>query len=166
MLDRMWFAVPAVVATVGLVGKLVLRHRQGQLATRALADPPGIRTVARFVLVHGTTDDLMLAVAAEVARGFDHALELTGDAIRARPHPLAATTDVVRLASKGPHLTLELTRAWTGTELGDAAHAVLHRVHAALTDHPGVRELAWFARQDRGFRDAYAMPVLVQGIVP
>src|SRR5678816_1935206 len=37
-LGTMWFAVPAVVATVGLVGKLVLRHRQGQLATRALAD--------------------------------------------------------------------------------------------------------------------------------
>jgi hypothetical protein len=164
----MWFAVPAVVATVGLVGKLVLRHRQGQLATRALADPPGIRTVARFRLADGSTEDILLAVAAEVARGFDHALEVTDDAIRARPHPLAATTDVIRLVPQRDALaTLELTRAWTGTALDDAAHAVLHRMHAALADHPAVRELAWFARQDRRFADAYRMPVLVQGaIVP
>jgi len=164
----MWFAVPAVVATVGLVGKLVLRHRQGQLATRALADPPGIRTVARFRLADGSTEDILLAVAAEVARGFDHALEVTDDAIRARPHPLAATTDVIRLAHQRDALaTLELTRAWTGTVLDDAAHVVLHRMHAALADHPAVRELAWFARQDRAFADAYHMPVLVQGaIVP
>jgi len=164
----MWFAVPAVVATVGLVGKLVLRHRQGQLATRALADPPGIRTVARFRVEDGSTaDDILLAVAAEVARGFDHALEVTNDAIRARPHPLAATTDVIRLVRRDPLATLELTRAWTGTELDDAAHVVLHRMHAALADHPAVRELAWFARQDRAFADAYLMPVLVQGaIVP
>src|SRR5262245_11106162 len=121
----MWFAVPVVVATVGLVGKLVLRYRQGQLATRALADPPGIRTVARFVLAEDASpspslDDVLLAVAAEVARGFDHALEITGDAIRARPHPLAATTDIIRLVRREPAAaTLELTRAWTGTALGD-----------------------------------------------
>jgi hypothetical protein len=163
----MWFAVPAVVATVGLVGKLVLRHRQGQQATRALADPPGIRTVARFRIEDASTDDVLLAVAAEVARGFDHALEVTEDAIRARPHPLAATTDVIRLVHRSELATLELTRAWTGTELDDAAHVVLHRMHAALVDHRAVRELLWFARQDRGFSNAYRMPVLVQGaIVP
>jgi len=164
----MWFAVPVAVATVGLVGKLVLRYRQGQLATRALADPPGIRTVARFVLAEDTAlDDVLLAVAAEVARGFDHAVEVTVDAIRARPHPLAAKTDVIRSTRTGMHITLALTRAWTGTELGDSAHLLLHRMHAALADHPGVRELSWFARQDRAFADAYQMPVLVaNAIVP
>ena len=160
-----WFAVPAALAFGGLVGKLVARHLRGQAATRALEDPPGVRTVARFELAPGgELDELLLAVAAELARGFDRPVEVTGDAVRARAHPLAADTDIVRLGRRaaGGCYTLELTRAWTGAELDDLAHAQLQRIHAALVAHPHVRALTWHSRQDRELQDGFAMPVFVQ----
>src|SRR5262245_11126253 len=96
-----WFAVPAAVAIGGLVGKLVTRYLRGEAAARALKDPPGVRTIARFGLVPGgapggapdrapdrAIDDVLLAVAAELARGVDGRIAVTGDAVRARPHPL------------------------------------------------------------------------------
>jgi hypothetical protein len=166
-----WFVVPAAVAIGGLVGKLVARRVRGQDAVRAIEDPPGVRTIARFELApEATADSVLLAVAAELARDLDPPIEVIDDAVRARPHPLAQKTDVVRLARRDPAsgaYTLELTRAWTGAALGDDAFAVLRRVHDALEAHPGVGKLAWHARQDRAFADGYAMPVLVQhAIVP
>ena len=164
-----WFVVPAAVAIGGFVGKLVARHLRGQAAVRAIEDPPGVRTIARFELAPGVTpESVLLAVAAELARELDPPIDVIEDAVRARAHPLADTTDVVRISRRDPATgacTLELTRAWTGAELDEAAHAVLRRIHDALDAHPGVSKLAWHARQDRAFADGYAMPVLVQHAV-
>ena len=86
--------------------------------------------------------------------------------MRGRAHPLAPETDIVRLARRAAadddRYTLELTRAWTGAELDEPALAQLQRIHAALDAHPHVGALAWHARQDKAFADAFAMPVFVQ----
>jgi hypothetical protein len=164
-----WFVVPAAVAIGGFVGKLVARHLRGQAAARALEDPPGVRTIARFELApDATTEGVLLAVAAELTRELDPPVDVIEDAVRARAHPLADTADVVRISRRDPSTgacTLELTRAWTGAELDEGAHVALRRIHDALESHPGVRKLAWHARQDRAFADGYAMPVLVQHAV-
>lgn len=159
-----WFAAAAAAgAALALAGKLVSRHARGLIGRRAVEDPPGMRTVVRFV-IHapverlGTDprapDQVLLAVAAELARDFDDPLELTADAVRTRPRPNAGPVDLVRLARRRvapPTYTLELTRAWTGIHLDDDARRLLVRIHEALSTSPIVREVAWFARQDRAF---------------
>lgn len=160
----MWFAVPVAVATAGLVGKLVSRHLRGQLAARALEDPPGVRTIAHFELAPGAMPgDVLLAVAGELVGDLEHRVEVTEDAVRARRHPLAARIDVVRLSRRDPRTdaayTLELTRAWTGAELDEAALALLLRIHDALVSHASIRELAWHARQDRQFDERHVFPM-------
>jgi hypothetical protein len=160
-----WFAVPVAIATIGFVGKLVSRHIRGQLASQALEDPPGVRTIAHFELDERTTPaDVLLAVAAELARDQDQRVEVTADAVRSRPHPLAGRVDAVRLArrdggARARAYTLELTRAWTGAMLDDDALALLLRVHDALVSLPGIQALAWHARQDRSFTEQHVFPI-------
>ena len=158
-----WFAVPVAIATIGLVGKLVSRHVLGRFGAQALEDPPGVRTIARFELAEAATPgDVLLAVAAELAREQDGRVEVTADAVRGRPHPLAGRVDAVRIARQGAGgraYALELTRAWTGAMLDDDALALLLRIHEALASLPGVRGLAWHARQDRGFAAPHVFPL-------
>lgn len=148
-----WFALPAVVATVGLVGKLISRHLHGQAAARAAEDPPGVRTIARFELAaDGALDGVLLSVAAELARTLP-AIEVTHDAVRARG------VEVVRVYRSAPGFSLELTRAWTGAAIDAAALDLLLAIHEVLRAHPAVLGLGWHARQDRA-RDAGArLPV-------
>ena len=157
-----WFAVPVAIATIGLVGKLVSRHLHGQLAAHAIEDPPGVRTIAHFELSDGAkTADVLLAVAAELTHDFDDRVEVTVDAIRAKPHPLAGRADVVRISRRDPRgdaYTLELTRAWTGPVIDEEAMALLLRIHDALVSHASIRELTWHARQDRRFDDKHVFP--------
>jgi hypothetical protein len=158
-----WFAVPVAIATIGLVGKLVSRHVRGRLASQALEDPPGVRTIACFELDERTrAADVLLAVAAELSRDQDQRVEVTADAVRAKPHPLAGRVDAVRISRREPRArayTLELTRAWTGALLDDDALALLLRVHDTLVSLPGLRALAWHARQDRSFSERHVFPL-------
>lgn len=171
-----WFAVPVVIATAGLVGKLVSRHLRGRVGAQAIEDPPGVRTVARFELDERTRPaDVLLAVAAELARdpAYGHAsrrrtegaasdfIEITGDAVRARAHPLGPRIEAVRLVRREPGgaYALELTRAWTGALLEAPTFVLLMRLHEALAAVPGVRRLAWHARQDRDFAEQHVFPL-------
>jgi hypothetical protein len=158
-----WFAVPVAIATAGLIGKLVARHVRGQLGAQALEDPPGVRTIASFELDGRTAAaDVLLAVAAELSRDQEQRVEVTADAVRARPHPLAGRVDAVRISRReggARAYTVELTRAWTGAMLDDDALALLLRVHEALVSLPGLRALAWHARQDRSFTERHVFPI-------
>jgi hypothetical protein len=150
--------------------KLVARYWAGQHAHMAAADPPGLRTVARFTLRddrpdggpdRGPIDDLLLVIAAELARDLVGPLEVTRDAIRACPEPGTDAVDVVRFGLRGRHApaahTLELTRAWTGVYLGAQTRRVLGRIDDALRA-AGATELLWFARHDRAFAEAFQTP--------
>lgn len=147
-----WF-LPALTATATLAfaRKLVARYWHGLHAQHAQADPPGLRTVARF-----SADDpaeVLRAIRTSLARDLDD-LEVTGDAVRA---PADGTRiDIVRLVRRAPAWTVELTRAWTGVYLGEQARHVLHRIDVALRSC--AREVAWFARQDRALAEPHATP--------
>lgn len=155
-----WF-LPAMAAgaTVVLAKKLIARAWNEYYVQYATHDPPGLRTIARFV-VDGPEgiaqlDDLLPAIATEVSRELG-TVQVSGDAIRARTEDGAV--DVVRIAREPASWTVELTRAWTGTYLGEHARRLLERIDQALRDHPGVRGLEWFARQDRRFARPHASP--------
>lgn len=164
-----WFAVAAAAgAAVALARKIVMRHARGLVGQRAIEDPPDVRTVARFELpVSRSTDDVLLAIAAELARDIDGAIEVTADAVRSEAD--GARTDIVRIAAAPRHApvddtgavarpayTIELTRAWTGALLGAHARRLLDRISAALGSLEC--EVAWHARQDRGFVEPHALP--------
>jgi len=151
-----WF-LPALAAgaTVALAKKIVARYWHGQHAHTAVADPPGLRTIARFRSARG--EDVLLAIAAELARDLATPLEVTRDAVRTRPEPGADLVDVVRLARRGGMFTVELTRAWTGVYLGSQTRQLLARIADAL-DTIDATEVAWFARQDRELAAAHPAP--------
>ena len=146
-----WF-LPALAATAtfAFARKVVARYWHGMHAQHAQADPPGLRTVARFSA--DSTDDVMRAIAASLTRDFD--VEITKDAIRAQVDD--ALVDVVRLARRDTTWTVELTRAWTGVYLGEQTRHLLRRIDVALRS--SAREIAWFARQDRELLEPYATP--------
>jgi hypothetical protein len=156
-----WF-LPAMAAgaTIVLAKKLVARAWNEYFTQYATVDPPGFRTVARVTLAEDgapTVDVLLGAIAAELARDLTGPLELARDAVRVE-YPDTGPLDVVRIARVDSALTVELTRAWTGVPLGDGARRALALVDAALRHQSGVREVAWFAREDRRFGKPYATP--------
>ena len=102
-----WFPAIAAGAAVVLAGKVIKRHLTGQLGRSAVADPEGIRTVARFSKIEAS-DELLLAIAAELTVAIGGGpLEVTDDAVRVRG------VDIVRLATGPDWCSLTLTRAWS-----------------------------------------------------
>lgn len=156
-----WF-LPAMAAgaTVVLAKKLIARAWNEYYARYATHDPAGLRTVARFAVdgPEGIAQlaDLLPAIAAELVHDLPGPLAITDDAIRAATD--SGAVDVVRVAREPASWTVELTRAWTGTYLGEGARRLLEKIDTALREHPGVRGLAWFARQDRRFALPFASP--------
>lgn len=151
-----WFAVAAAAgAAVALARKIVMRHARGLVGQRAIEDPPDVRTVARFELASSrSTDDALLAIAGELARDVDGAIEVTADAVRSEAD--GTRTDIVRITRVHTTCTVELTRAWTGAVLGAHARALLDRISDALAALGC--EAAWHLRQDRGFVEPHALP--------
>jgi len=124
-----WF-LPALAATAtaAFARKVIARYWHGVHAQHAQADPPGLRTVARFSA--DTPGEVMAAIARSLGRDFP--VEITADAIRAQVDE--DIVDVVRLARRDLTWTVELTRAWTGVYLGEQTRHVL-----ALMDALGLR---------------------------
>jgi hypothetical protein len=154
----LWIPAIAAGATVALLGKILARHLHGQLAHSATHDPDGIRTVARFVTAD--PERVLLVVAAELAR-----VTVEDASINARPLEIARDAvrtpdgvDIVRLATLAHGHSLTLTRAWTGPQLDARAVDALGVLHDALV-HAGVAELAWYARQDRGWTSPHPHPI-------
>ena len=160
-----WF-LPALTATAtfAFARKILARYWHGMHAQHAQADPPGLRTVARFSADNPA--EVMAVIARSLARDFP--VEITADAIRAQDDE--AIVDVVRLGRRAPMLTggrdsfpvagatwtVELTRAWTGVYLGEQTRHVLRRIDVALRS--SAREIAWFARQDRELATPHPTP--------
>lgn len=155
-----WFAVMAVGATVGLVKKLIVRHLHGTEVPRILEDPPEVRTLARFRLDHAArARDVLRTVASALAPDVGGWVA-TDDVVSARPPGNPHDVDVLRLVHRGSDVyTIELTRAWTGADLGQPTRALLVRMHRALAGHDAVRELGWHWRQDRALAVAHPYPV-------
>jgi hypothetical protein len=131
-----------------LAGKIVARFAKGLVGQRAVADPPGIRTVAQFA-TPASIPILLQTIAAELRHELEPAIEVIDDAVRLKP-PDGPVVDIVRLTTRSPSTcTLELTRAFTGIALDDNARAVLAKVHVALTAY--TCDVVWYARQDRAF---------------
>lgn len=155
------FFLPAVaaVATVVLAKKLVARAWNEHVTLHATADPPGIRTVAAVELEPGADPTALLCtIAAEVSRDLPETLEVTADAVRVRSPDERSWTEIVRMAPRATAWVLELTRAWTNIPLDDHAKRTLMRIDAALRDHPATRQMAWYARQDRGCQTPHQTP--------
>ncbi|HLL22551.1 MAG TPA: hypothetical protein VK427_10485 [Kofleriaceae bacterium] len=146
-----WF-LPALAATAtaAFARKVIARYWHGVHAQHAQADPPGLRTVARFSA--DTPGEVMAAIARSLGRDFP--VEITADAIRAQVDE--DIVDVVRLARRDLTWTVELTRAWTGVYLGEQTRHVLHRIDVGLWS--AAREIAWFARQDRTLAEPHHAP--------
>lgn len=146
-----WF-LPALTATAtfAFARKIIARYWHGLHAQNAQADPPGLRTVARFSA--DAPADVMATIAKSLSRDFE--VEIAGDAIRAQAD--AQIVDVVRLVRRGTVTTVELTRAWTGVYLGEQTRHVLRRIDVALRS--SAREIAWFARQDRELTEPHPTP--------
>jgi len=149
----------AVGATVGFAKKLYARYRNGTEVAVILQDPPEVRTLARFTLADPAgTRDLLAALAGALPAIDSWVVE--GDVVRARRAGATHDVEVLRLVRRGEALyTLELTRAWTGTDLGEPTRTLLVQLHAALTAHSGVTEVAWHWRQDRALAIAHPVPV-------
>jgi hypothetical protein len=150
----------AVSATVGFARKLYARHRHGTEIPLILHDPPEIRTLARFELTDAQrTRDLLTTLASALAPDIDDWV-IEGDCVRARRAGLTHHVDVLRLVDRGGKLyTLELTRAWTGPDLGEPTRSLLLRLHDVLAADDDVRALAWHQRQDRELATAHRRPV-------
>jgi len=155
-----WLAVMAIGATVGFAKKLYARHRHGTEVAVILHDPPEVRTLARFTLhAPGSTRALLASLASALAPDIDSWV-VEGDVVRARRPRAAHDVEVLRLVSRGEALyTLELTRAWTGADLGEPTRSLLVRLHDALTRHPAVADVAWHWRQDRALAVGHPLPV-------
>jgi hypothetical protein len=146
----------AVLAYAAVARKLIQRYRRGLDVDVILADPEHVRTLAQFELADPSHARALLVAIAE-------ALQLDGwvvedNAIRARKGE--RELDVVRLVpSDRDRYTLELTRAWTGAELGAPTRAMLIRIHDVLAGDPRVLRLGWHQRQDRALAIPHAAPV-------
>lgn len=150
----------AVLAYAAVARKLIQRYRRGNEVDVILADPDHVRTLAQFELANDSHARALLSAIAE-------ALALDGwvvedSAIRARHPGGDREVDVVRLVACGERrYTLELTRVWTGPELGPPTRAMLIRIHDVLASDPGVHRLGWHQRQDRALAIPHAAPVAV-----
>lgn len=149
----------AVLAYAAVARKLIQRYRRGLDVDVILADPDHLRTLAQFELAHPSHVRALLVAIAE-------ALSLDGwvvedHAIRARRPGSDRDVDVVRIVTSEGRYTLELTRAWTGAELGATTRAMLIRIHDVLASDPRVHRLGWHQRQDRALAIAHAAPVAV-----
>lgn len=152
-----WFAVAAAAA---FAKKLIARYRRGLDVQRILEDPPEIRTLARFELVDPSLAGHLLEQLGEALNPQLVAWHATDRAILVRRPPTAPAIEAVRLVARdAPIFTLELTRAWTGPQLGSTARQALARIHDVLSSHPAVRGLAWHGRQDRALADAFPYPL-------
>jgi hypothetical protein len=149
----------ALMAYAAIAKKLIQRYRRGNEVDVILADPDHVRTLAQFELASTHERALLVAIA--------NALALDGwvvedRAIRARRIGSDRDIDVVRLVACGEgRYTLELTRAWTGAELGAPTRSMLIRIHDVLASDPNVHRLGWHQRQDRALAISYAAPVTV-----
>jgi len=152
-----WFLpVLTGAATVAFARKIIARYWHGTHAQHAQADPPGLRTVARFSA--DSPSDIMAVIAKSLAR--DVEVEIVKDAIRGASE--GVQIDIVRLTKRTSTWTVELTRAWTGVYLGEQTRHVLRRIDVALRS--AAREIAWFARQDRELTEPFATPYDEQAI--
>ena len=149
----------AVGATVGFAKKLYARYRHGTEVAVILHDPPEVRTLARFRLDDpARTRDLLTALASALSPDIDSWV-VEGAVVRARRPGTQHDVEVLRLVSRGEAIyTLELTRAWTGPDLGEPTRSLLVRLHAALTAHEAVSDVAWHWRQDRALAVGHPLP--------
>jgi hypothetical protein len=150
----------AVGATVGFAKKLIMRHRHGNEIPLILQDPPEVRTLARFRLGDpASTRDLLTTLAGALAPDIDSWV-VEGQVVHARRRGHAHDIEVLRLVDRGERFyTLELTRAWTGADLGEPARTLLIRLHDVLVADSSVTDLAWHWRQDRALAIAHPVPV-------
>jgi hypothetical protein len=150
----------ALGATVGFAKKLYERHRHGNEIAVILHDPPEVRTLARFWLADpGRTRDLLTALARALSPEIDSWV-VEGAVVRARRPGAKHDVEILRLGYRSEALyTLELTRAWTGADLGEPTRSLLVRLHAALTAHDAVSDVAWHWRQDRALAIGHPLPV-------
>jgi len=150
----------AVGATVGFARKLYVRYHHGTEVAAILQDPPEVRTLARFTLGAPTrTRELLSMLAGALAPAIDSWV-VEGEVVRARRPGAGHDVEVLRLVHRaGAVSTLELTRAWTGADLGDRTRALLVRLHDALVAHDAVTDLSWHWRQDRGLAIGHPLPV-------
>lgn len=150
----------ALMAYAAIAKKLIQRYRRGNEVDVILADPDHVRTLAQFELADRDHARALLVTIAG-------SLSLDGwvvedNAIRARRSGTDRDIDVVRLVACGDgRYTLELTRAWTGAELGAPTRSMLIRIHDVLAGDPNVHRLAWHQRQDRELSLPFAAPVAV-----
>jgi hypothetical protein len=150
----------ALMAYAAIAKKLIQRYRRGIEVDVILADPDHVRTLAQFELTDATHARALLVAVAS-------ALELDGwvvedNTIRARRGGTDRDIDVVRLvACDEGRYTLELTRAWTGAELGAPTRTMLIRIHDVLASDPEVHRLGWHQRQDRALAIPHPAPVAV-----
>lgn len=147
----------AVLAYAAIARKLVQRYRRGNDVAVILADPENVRTLAQFELSDPAHVRALLVAIANALAVDGWVVE--DNAIRARR--AEREVDVVRVVANGDRYTLELTRVWTGAELGAPTRAMLIAIHDVLAADPRVHRLGWHQRQDRALAIAYPAPVAV-----
>lgn len=147
-----------VLAYVAVANKLIQRYRRGSEVAVILSDPANVRTLAQFELADA-------AHARSVLEAIANALALDGWVVEdlvLHAHRAGRHIDVVRLVACGDQrYTLELTRSWTGAELGAPTRAMLIRIHDVLASDPAVHHLGWHQRQDRALAIPFTAPVAV-----
>ena len=149
----------AVLAYAAVARKLIQRYRHGIEVDAILADPDHLRTLAQFELADPEhARSLLVAIAGALALDGWVVEDTT---IRARRSGTDREIDVVRVVACEGRYTLELTRSWTGAELGPPTRAILIRIHDVLASDPNVLRLGWHQRQDRALTIPHAAPVVV-----
>jgi hypothetical protein len=148
----------AVLAYAAVARKLIQRYRRGLDVDVILADPEHVRTLAQFELADPSHARMLLVAIAEALSLDGWVVEDDRDTIAIRARKGERELDVVRLVA-GTRYTLELTRAWTGAELGAPTRAMLIRIHDVLAGDPRVLRLGWHQRQDRALAIPHAAPV-------
>lgn len=150
----------AVGATFGFAKKLIMRHRHGNEIPLILQDPPEVRTLARFRLTDpARTHELLSTLAGALTPEIDGWV-VEGHVVRARRPGIEHDIEVLRLVDRGEGVcTLELTRAWTGADLGEPTRTLLVRLHDVLVADDTVDDLAWHWRQDRALAIGHPLPV-------
>lgn len=150
----------AVLAYAAIAKKLIQRYRRGVEVDVILADPDHVRTLAQFELAAPDHARTLLAAIATTLQLDGWVIEES--TIRARRSDTDREIDVVRLVGCGDNrYTLELTRVWTGAELGAATRSMLIRIHDVLASDPFVLRLGWHQRQDRALAIPFPAPVAV-----
>jgi hypothetical protein len=150
----------ALMAYAAFARKLIQRHRKGNEVGALLADPDHVRTLAQFELADPEHTRVLLVAIASALRLDGWVVE--DMAIRAHRPGTDRDVEAVRLVACGEgHYTLEVTRMWTGAELGAPTRALLIAIHDVLAADPHVLRLGWHQRQDRALAVPFAAPVAV-----